>query len=126
MADFYTKYYIEVITILWATTFSLCVLFLPKVLAFFRERRKGKRRVLTALRKYVPGSSGDPQQQSSTSMGELISLDRMLSGGSMHLAVGPQNATQNSLIEVHEVSMDLWGALKNRVSLSYEGLLFYF
>lgn len=43
MADFYTKYYITVITILWATTFSLLVLFLPKVHAFWQQRRKEQR-----------------------------------------------------------------------------------
>ncbi|KAI9499196.1 hypothetical protein BDB00DRAFT_752049, partial [Zychaea mexicana] len=40
MADFYTKYYIQVITILWATTFSLLALFLPKVHAFVKQQRK--------------------------------------------------------------------------------------
>ncbi|KAI9278718.1 hypothetical protein BDA99DRAFT_14361 [Phascolomyces articulosus] len=42
MADFYTKYYITVITVLWATTFSLLALFLPKVHAFIKQQHKEK------------------------------------------------------------------------------------
>ncbi|OAD71510.1 hypothetical protein PHYBLDRAFT_187578 [Phycomyces blakesleeanus NRRL 1555(-)] len=38
MADFFTKYYITVITILWATTFSLLILFVPKLQAFYKQR----------------------------------------------------------------------------------------
>ncbi|KAI8984558.1 hypothetical protein BDF20DRAFT_802565, partial [Mycotypha africana] len=40
LADFYTKYYIEAIAILWATTFSLLILFLPKLQAFYRFKIK--------------------------------------------------------------------------------------
>ncbi|KAI9006670.1 hypothetical protein CLU79DRAFT_712508 [Phycomyces nitens] len=40
MADFFTRYYITVITILWATTFSLLILFVPKLQAFYRQRKK--------------------------------------------------------------------------------------
>lgn len=43
LADFYTKYYIDVISILWATTFSLLILFLPKMQAFYRFKLKEKR-----------------------------------------------------------------------------------
>lgn len=43
LADFYTKYYIDVISILWATTFSLLILFLPKLQAFYRFKMKEKR-----------------------------------------------------------------------------------
>ncbi|GAA5809575.1 hypothetical protein MFLAVUS_002986 [Mucor flavus] len=43
LADFYTKYYIDVISILWATTFSLLILFLPKLQAFYRVKMKEKR-----------------------------------------------------------------------------------
>ncbi|KAH8549800.1 7 transmembrane sweet-taste receptor of 3 GCPR-domain-containing protein [Umbelopsis sp. PMI_123] len=37
-AEYITRYYVTVITILWGTTVSLYILFLPKVLAFFRDR----------------------------------------------------------------------------------------
>ncbi|KAI9300679.1 hypothetical protein BJ944DRAFT_145921, partial [Cunninghamella echinulata] len=40
IADYYTKYYINVITILWATTFSLFILFLPKIQAFLLIKKK--------------------------------------------------------------------------------------
>ncbi|KAI8083134.1 7 transmembrane sweet-taste receptor of 3 GCPR-domain-containing protein [Halteromyces radiatus] len=42
MADYYTKYYISVVTVLWATTFSLLILFLPKLQAFIQQRRQEK------------------------------------------------------------------------------------
>ncbi|KAF1804816.1 hypothetical protein FB192DRAFT_1052504 [Mucor lusitanicus] len=29
--DFYTRYYLTAMTILWASTFSLCILFFPKI-----------------------------------------------------------------------------------------------
>jgi hypothetical protein len=37
-AEYITRYYVTVMTILWGTTVSLYILFLPKVLAFFRDR----------------------------------------------------------------------------------------
>ncbi|KAI8075285.1 hypothetical protein BC940DRAFT_7581 [Gongronella butleri] len=40
MADYYTKYYISVVSALWATTFSLFILFLPILLAFFRQQKR--------------------------------------------------------------------------------------
>ncbi|CAO3619185.1 unnamed protein product [Mucor hiemalis] len=43
LADFYTKYYINVISILWAATFSLLILFLPKLQAFYRFKMKERR-----------------------------------------------------------------------------------
>ncbi|KAI8089914.1 uncharacterized protein BX664DRAFT_144452 [Halteromyces radiatus] len=36
LADFYTRFYMGAISILWATTFSLLVLFVPKMYAFYR------------------------------------------------------------------------------------------
>lgn len=39
MADYYTKYYISIVTVLWATTFSLLILFLPKLQAFIQQQR---------------------------------------------------------------------------------------
>ncbi|ORZ18444.1 hypothetical protein BCR42DRAFT_299057, partial [Absidia repens] len=44
MADYYTKYYITIVTALWATTFSLLILFLPKLQAFVRLQRHRKER----------------------------------------------------------------------------------
>lgn len=46
LADFYTKYYIDVISILWATSFSLLILFLPKLQAFYRFKMKERREEL--------------------------------------------------------------------------------
>lgn len=43
LADFYTKYYIDAISILWAATFSLLILFLPKLQAFYRFKMKEQR-----------------------------------------------------------------------------------
>jgi hypothetical protein len=43
LADFYTKYYINVISILWATSFSLMILFLPKLQAFYRFKRRERK-----------------------------------------------------------------------------------
>ncbi|ORX42793.1 hypothetical protein DM01DRAFT_1213270 [Hesseltinella vesiculosa] len=40
MADYYTKYYICVVSALWATTFSLFILFLPLLHNFFQEKRR--------------------------------------------------------------------------------------
>ncbi|CAO3599299.1 unnamed protein product [Absidia cylindrospora] len=37
MADYYTKYYISVIIVLWSTTFSLLILFLPKLQVFVKQ-----------------------------------------------------------------------------------------
>jgi hypothetical protein len=51
LADFYTKYYIDVISILWATTFSLLILFLPKLQAFYRFKMKEKREAEQAQEK---------------------------------------------------------------------------
>ncbi|SAM05514.1 hypothetical protein [Absidia glauca] len=42
MADYYTKYYISIVTVLWATTFSLLILFLPKLQAFIQQQRELK------------------------------------------------------------------------------------
>lgn len=43
LADFYTKYYITVIAILWATSFSLLILFFPKVQAFYQFKWKQRK-----------------------------------------------------------------------------------
>ncbi|KAI8376578.1 uncharacterized protein BYT42DRAFT_605670 [Radiomyces spectabilis] len=94
MGDYYTKYYISVITVLWATSFSLLVLFLPKLHAFvsqWRREEKAKRKdgdmASPRLQLYnmyrsstaVVGGMQQPQQHDSQQeTAEILSLDRML------------------------------------------------
>ncbi|KAL7317119.1 hypothetical protein PS15m_003516 [Mucor circinelloides] len=40
LANYYLKFYSVAVTILWATTFSLAVLFIPKVYIFYKQWRK--------------------------------------------------------------------------------------
>ncbi|CDS09047.1 hypothetical protein LRAMOSA10407 [Lichtheimia ramosa] len=111
MADFYTTYYITIITILWATTFSLLALFLPKIHAFFKQMRKkqqdsknknsrNENGMLSILR-YGPGqSSGHDHPASSfgSEGGELISLSRMVN-------MPTSKPNKENYIEVHEGDM---------------------
>ena len=53
MADFYTKYYIVVIAILWATTFSLLALFLPKVQAFIKQQHKERAGIFAIYHHFI-------------------------------------------------------------------------
>ncbi|KAI8985942.1 hypothetical protein BDB01DRAFT_720783, partial [Pilobolus umbonatus] len=95
LADFYTKYYIDVISILWATTFSLLILFLPKLQAFYRFRVREKSELdkedkLTANKKSIfsflkknttPSIYVDDQQLHKPEAGgtsELLSLEQIL------------------------------------------------
>ncbi|KAI8144686.1 hypothetical protein BJV82DRAFT_512765, partial [Fennellomyces sp. T-0311] len=113
MADFYTKYYITVITILWATTFSLLALFLPKVHAFAKQQRKENAGVFSVYNHFLnrlrrqkdsENSHSHSTSQNSTAFGnnsiptaggELISLNQMI-----HV---PLDSGSN-YVEVHEVS----------------------
>lgn len=47
IANFHTKFYMVTIATLWATTFSLFVLFIPKIILFYKQWKTGK----TASRK---------------------------------------------------------------------------
>lgn len=111
MADFYTTYYITIITILWATTFSLLALFLPKIHAFFKQMRKkqqdsknknsGNENGMLSILRYGPGqSSGHDHPASSfgSEGGELISLSRMVN-------MPTSKPNKENYIEVHEVCL---------------------
>lgn len=63
LADFYTKYYIEVISILWATSFSLLILFLPKLQAFYRFKMKQRKEELEKMQQEKSSNSITQQQQ---------------------------------------------------------------
>jgi hypothetical protein len=91
LADFYTKYYITVISILWATTFSLFILFLPKLQEFYRFIIKQKKQELqqekTSTRKsifsFLKSSSHIHTHHAFGSEthvpgGELLSLEQIL------------------------------------------------
>jgi hypothetical protein len=62
LADFYTKYYIEVISILWATSFSLLILFLPKLQAFYRFKMKQRKEELEKMQQEKSSNSTSQQQ----------------------------------------------------------------
>ncbi|KAL7319878.1 hypothetical protein PS15m_002964 [Mucor circinelloides] len=62
LADFYTKYYIEVISILWATSFSLLILFLPKLQAFYRFKMKERKEELDKVQQEKSNNSATSQQ----------------------------------------------------------------
>lgn len=111
LADFYTRYYITVIAILWATTFSLLILFLPKVHAFFRQRRREKnsfannnnnnlQSIFRNVSDAVVRASSRIQHQPSSS--ELISLDQMLRSSHIE-GISSNNLKENKVVEVHEV-----------------------
>ncbi|KAI9487658.1 MAG: 7 transmembrane sweet-taste receptor of 3 GCPR-domain-containing protein [Benjaminiella poitrasii] len=55
LADFYTKYYIDVISILWATSFSLTILFLPKLHAFYQFKMRERKEELDKLQEKSTG-----------------------------------------------------------------------
>ncbi|KAI8373243.1 uncharacterized protein BYT42DRAFT_536616 [Radiomyces spectabilis] len=83
-ADSYTRAFLTEITIVWATTFSLLMLFLPKFRAIF-FRRKSRRRT-PYHRPPQPNQSRRPSRFETQDLetrqtlgGELISLNGMLS-----------------------------------------------
>ncbi|KAG1047499.1 hypothetical protein G6F43_010054 [Rhizopus delemar] len=126
LADFYTKYYIIVIAILWATTFSLLILFFPKVQAFYQYKLKERRQ----RRQLEEKSFGHQQnslfsflqsdQQSQPVISELLNLDQILHSDEPILsennsrrkpsAVSTTTTTTGDgcqLIEVHEGEMPI-------------------
>lgn len=126
LADFYTKYYIIVISILWATTFSLLILFFPKVQAFYQYKLKERRQ----RRQLEEKSFGHQQnslfsflqsdQQSQPVISELLNLDQILHSDEPILsennsrrkpsAVSTTTTTTGDgcqLIEVHEGEMPI-------------------
>ncbi|KAI8098409.1 7 transmembrane sweet-taste receptor of 3 GCPR-domain-containing protein [Gilbertella persicaria] len=91
LADFYTKYYIEVIAVLWATSFSLLVLFLPKLQAFFRiklnERKQDEgqekpsannRKTIFSFLKSTNATPSHLYDRQSAHGNELLSLEQIL------------------------------------------------
>jgi hypothetical protein len=102
LADFYTKYYIDVISILWAASFSLLILFLPKLQAFYRFKMKERRDELeqeksnhtqaNTTRKsvfsflkssaqqgtYFDNNSGQRSHHTTQGISELLSLEQIL------------------------------------------------
>lgn len=85
LADFYTKYYINVISVLWATTFSLCILFLPKLQSFYRfikkeELQQEKSTTRKSIFSFLKSSSHIHAFGSETHVpsGELLSLEQIL------------------------------------------------
>ncbi|KAI7869578.1 7 transmembrane sweet-taste receptor of 3 GCPR-domain-containing protein [Spinellus fusiger] len=128
MADFFTKYYITVITILWATTFSLLILFFPKLQAFYLYYKK-EHSAMAKDAKHKEQHMLHPVLNSSHSMAlrspnhgenELMSLDRLLANDTVFLDSDPSGQRKASLVsaylelssptgspnyvEVHEVS----------------------
>ncbi|CAO3633113.1 unnamed protein product [Cunninghamella blakesleeana] len=93
-ADYYTKYYINVVTILWATTFSLFILYLPKIQAFLQIKRKeeqeqGKQSIASQFFMAAAGVAGLGNQDQRSNhqqhrsrheddIGELLSIEEML------------------------------------------------
>jgi hypothetical protein len=136
LADFYTKYYIDVIAILWATTFSLLILFLPKVQAFYRSRRKEKDKMdksqTSSKRKslfpFHTGTMTSSQRPISLhdGTGELLSLEQILASENVFDQTRRRKTSASSLtpqagnsnfIEVHEVNLLLFLEKKRRSSL---------
>lgn len=97
--DYYTRHYLTATTVLWATTFSMIVLFFPKLLLFFKKGQQydgsanaaGGRRpdVSGRLRpmadrlsnpRQIGGGGGGPPgaEETFTKNRELISINRML------------------------------------------------
>lgn len=130
--DYYTRHYLTATTVLWATTFSMIVLFFPKLLLFFKKGQQydasanaGGRRpdVSGRLRpmadrlsnpRQIGGGGGPPgAEETFTKNRELISINRMLASpnplGSTFMpgrknSVVPHHLSNNdSILEAHEV-----------------------
>ncbi|KAI7907470.1 7 transmembrane sweet-taste receptor of 3 GCPR-domain-containing protein [Cokeromyces recurvatus] len=95
LADFYTKYYIDVISILWAASFSLTILFLPKLFSFYKFKLKERREEVDKLQEkstgapthrslfsFMNASNSDYHNNSNIEVNhginELLSLDQIL------------------------------------------------
>ncbi|KAI8376579.1 uncharacterized protein BYT42DRAFT_534211 [Radiomyces spectabilis] len=109
-SDYYTRHYLTAMMIVWATTFSLLALFVPKLHQFFfpsdSNKASGKASDLSGRRRSDHINKMDSQAQKET-YGELISLNRMLSspnplGNNVH----PHQAeAQGVMLEAHEAQM---------------------
>ncbi|KAI9251238.1 hypothetical protein BY458DRAFT_562568 [Sporodiniella umbellata] len=110
LADFYTKYYIEVISILWATSFSLLILFFPKLQAFYQLKWKEKRNQLGEK------PNGATSLSFLNSPNDLLNLDQILASDLPFLEQGRKpsaisttsTATEGcKFIEAHEGEMPI-------------------
>lgn len=121
LADFYTKYYIEVISVLWATTFSLLILFVPKLQAFYvfimKQRKKTTRKSIFSFLK--SSSNVSTQYNEPGGISELLSLEQILASDEPVLDdaslrrrkpstnTDTQGGGYSNFIEVHEGEMPI-------------------
>ncbi|CAO3599540.1 unnamed protein product [Absidia cylindrospora] len=108
LADFYTRFYMGAISILWATTFSLLVLFVPKMYAFYRiQYGREKRSSPSSSRQQHSNTMEQHQQQSflkpvaesdSSSSGDSTSL----TSGSRRRQLKQQHEDDNDDLERHK------------------------
>lgn len=126
MADYYTKYYISIVTVLWATTFSLLILFLPKLQAFIQQQRQLKAKkdtsekisasqlVMAAAAATVGFGTNDPSYQKQPhfmdpsdatellSLGEIVGSDAPVFRPTMDTNKGRNHG---SFVEVYEADI---------------------
>lgn len=115
LADFYTKYYIAVISMLWANTFSLLILFFPKIQAFYQYKLKEKRKRESEEKREQKSIFSFLQPDESTGAGELMNLEQILAvdgpvtGQRKPSAVSTASTATDGckFIEVHEGEMPI-------------------
>ncbi|KAI9289069.1 hypothetical protein BC943DRAFT_128114 [Umbelopsis sp. AD052] len=134
MLDYFTRFYITVVTILWGCSVSFLILFLPKLHEFFKHQRSQKSPSGTtsdAEHKPSQGNNGYSMFPSSSAVttgfqlhsdnqfdGELISLDQILASdppmlsrhrkGSLGSTFVDENGkSTGSFIEAHEGKMPM-------------------
>lgn len=131
-SDYYTRHYLTATTVLWATTFSMIVLFFPKLLCFFKKGQQydtsanaGRRPDVSGRLRPMADRLSNPRQmgggvggppgaeETFTKNRELISINRMLASsnplGSTFMparknSVVPHHLpNSDSVLEAHEV-----------------------
>lgn len=126
LADFYTKYYIDVISILWAATFSLLILFLPKLQVFYKtkrsdaaeEKRSSVRHSIFSFLKATTTTTTTQHRQSTfhteNNGTELLSLEQILASDGPVINDGSPRSSSHAVatgntnfIEVHEGEMPI-------------------
>jgi hypothetical protein len=65
LANYLLKFYFVAVTTLWATTFSLAVLFIPKLYMFWKRRSLNASEATTKQQQQWPQLNGDDQRQHS-------------------------------------------------------------
>ncbi|CAM0138971.1 unnamed protein product [Umbelopsis sp. WA50703] len=143
MLDYFTRFYITVVTILWGCSVSFLILFLPKLHEFFKRKRNEN------IHHHMSptGSSNDVETKHSNANGqamtsgfqlhgnldsvpdgELISLDQILASEPPMLArhrkgslgstfVDENGKTTGSFVEAHEGKMPMRRAKSSRGSI---------